>query len=469
MAEQSIQKQVQAAVKALAGGRVEEAGDLARKVLVAVPEQPDALLVIAGVQFQYGNDRRVADLAMRALNGRPGDPRPFLLLADLQRKQGQPEAALSSLREALKRHPELNAVYRDMGFTVLEAGDPEGAVARFEEALKVLPDDPGCRVGMAEALLELGRADDAAPFLEAVLAAHPDQPRALAGMGRVHAARGAAAKARDCFERARQGNPELPWPHRGLGDLLHAEGRLEEAVAAYRKYLDLEHGGVTLAKRFRTDKWGGHYYAGHYHHHFEPRRLEALNVLEIGVGGYRDPMAGGASLRMWKAYFPNSSIYSIDLYDKAPVEEERIRIFQGSQDDPGFLKKVAREIGRIDIIIDDGSHINDHVVGTFKTLFPLLADDGIYAVEDTHTSYWPPYGGSSEDLSGEGTMLGFLKGLTDGLNYEEILRPGHKPSYFERHIVSMHFYHNLVVIHKGDNREGSMFVKNGALPPGFAP
>ena len=158
---------------------------------------------------------------------------------------------------------------------------------------------------------------------------------------------------------------------------------------------------------------------------------------------------------MWKAYFPNSTIYSIDIHDKSAIQEDRIRVFQGSQNDAAFLKHVAEQIGRIDIIIDDGSHINEHVLTSFRTLFPLLDIAGIYVIEDTQTAYWPEYGGSSTDMNHPGSMLAFFKSLTDGLNYAEFLRPDLQPDYFQRHVVSMSFYHNMVFIQKGHNDEPS--------------
>jgi len=210
-----------------------------------------------------------------------------------------------------------------------------------------------------------------------------------------------------------------------------------------------------LASLHKTDKWGVHWYASHYEQHFRQLRKMDLNILEIGVGGYDDPTRGGASLRMWKDYFPKGLIYAIDKYDKSKSQEQRIKIFQGSQDDPDFLRWVVHQIGRVDIIIDDGSHINEHVISTFRILFPLLADKGIYVVEDIQTSYWPTFGGDSYDLNNPNTILGFLKTLLDSLNYEEIARKDYNPSYFDKNIVSLHFYHNLAFIYKGRNEEGS--------------
>lgn len=221
----------------------------------------------------------------------------------------------------------------------------------------------------------------------------------------------------------------------------------------YRKNLS------KLAVYFGTDKEGQHYYTKHYQHHFKSVRREKLNILEIGIGGYENTKAGGESLRMWKAYFPKSHIFGIDIYDKKYHDEPRIKTFRGSQVDAEFLTTVAAKIGTIDIIIDDGSHYNDHVIISFKILFPLLSHKGIYVIEDLQTSYWDnlsgqSWGGSS-DLMASHTSMNFFKSLVDGLNYEEYTLDDYVPTYFDKHIISMHFYHNLLFIYKGYNNEGS--------------
>ena len=219
---------------------------------------------------------------------------------------------------------------------------------------------------------------------------------------------------------------------------------------------------TALATVFRTDKWNAHWYIRHYERYFRPLRFKRLNILEIGVGGYADPRVGGHSLRMWKAYFPKSQIYGIDCYDKRALEEPRIRVFQGRQEDPDFFRRVATAIGRLDIVIDDGSHANAHVITAFETLFLLLADDGIYVVEDTQTSYWPGFGGRSDEVNDPQTTMGYFKRLVDGLNHAELLQPGYQPSYFDQHITAIHFYHNLIFILKGDNTEGSTVLHHNA-------
>jgi hypothetical protein len=218
-----------------------------------------------------------------------------------------------------------------------------------------------------------------------------------------------------------------------------------------------------LATKHGTDKWGRHWYAQHYQTHFAPRRHEALDLLEIGVGGYEDPAKGGESLRMWKEFFPNGRIYGLDIHDKTAFEEDRIRIFRGSQVDPETLAHVLEASGGFDIIIDDGSHRTEHVIASFELLFPKLRDGGIYAVEDMQTSYWPRYGGSTDDDAPH-TSMAFFKRLADGLNHAERIRPGYIPTFFDLNIASIHFYHNMVFVCRGRN-DAESNVMRANVPP----
>ncbi|MER5176798.1 class I SAM-dependent methyltransferase [Streptomyces sp. NPDC002896] len=209
-----------------------------------------------------------------------------------------------------------------------------------------------------------------------------------------------------------------------------------------------------LAQHFKTDKWGDHRYAQHYQRHLQHLKNDAMNLLEIGVGGYSRAGQGGASLRMWKHFFPDAQIFGMDIQDKSFVDEDRITTFIGDQSDPDSLIAVADKIGTLDVIIDDGSHRSPHVLTTFETLFPLLRDGGIYAVEDTQTSYWPEWLGS-EDRDDPNTSMSMLKRLADGLNYEEFVDVDYQPTYTDLNVVGVHFYHSLVIIEKGRNAEGT--------------
>lgn len=216
-------------------------------------------------------------------------------------------------------------------------------------------------------------------------------------------------------------------------------------------------GGLTaLARQFGTDKWGTwHHYTPHYDRHLGHLRDERFTLLEIGIGGYAREKQGGASLRMWRSYFPKAQILGLDIEDKSFVDTDRIKTYRGSQTDPQLLQQIVDDADDLKVIIDDGSHRSEHIRATFDILYPLLPDDGIYAIEDLQTSYWPRFGGS-EDLDASFTSMALVKSLLDDLNWEEFTPVDREPSYVQSHLVALHAYHNLVFLEKGANNEKSV-------------
>ena len=223
----------------------------------------------------------------------------------------------------------------------------------------------------------------------------------------------------------------------------------------------------TIAARYETSKWGPpeHRHAQHYHAHFQRFRRQPVRVLEIGIGGYNRPRQGGGSLRMWKEYFPLGTIIGVDVFDKSRLAEDRIVIIQGDQTDSTFLDSVGREHGPFDVVVDDGSHHCADVISTFDALFPHVAMGGMYAMEDIQSGYWPAYGGSSEDTALPTSSIGYAKQLIDRLNHAEIISPGYQATYVDRHIFGVFFYHNLVIIEKGENADGSGVIRENTASP----
>ncbi len=228
----------------------------------------------------------------------------------------------------------------------------------------------------------------------------------------------------------------------------------QDSVAVARTQVRQRRASLTdLAKEFGTDKWGAHFYTPHYATHLGRFRGDHFTLLELGIGGYSRAGQGGASLRMWRAYFRHANIIGLDIQDKSFVDQDRIRSYRGSQVDADLLHKIVEDAGSIRVIIDDGSHRPEHIRESFRILFPLLEDGGVYVIEDVQTSYWPRWGGSV-DRHDPTTTMALVKDLIDGLNYEEFL-DDHEPTYSDRHVVAVHAYHNLVFIEKGENAEGS--------------
>jgi len=211
-----------------------------------------------------------------------------------------------------------------------------------------------------------------------------------------------------------------------------------------------------LAIRHGTDKWGGHFYTPVHHQLFAHLRDRPVRLLEIGIGGYQFARVGGASLAMWADYFPHGHILGINVCAKTLELGPRVSVRQGSQDDAAFLARMSAEHGPFDIIIDDGSHVPAHVIATFNVLFPLLADDGLYVIEDMQTTFWPQFGGSALD---GGATMHLARAILEHLNHAEIkiVQPKRQVADFVKSIRSFRAYHNVFVVEKGDNTEPSNF------------
>ncbi len=196
----------------------------------------------------------------------------------------------------------------------------------------------------------------------------------------------------------------------------------------------------------RTHKW--YHYFPVYERHFERFRNRHLTLFEIGVGE-------GGSLQQWRGWFgPFARIVGIDNNPAcAQLEDEEIHIRIGSQDDPAFLGRILAEFGDPDIVIDDGSHQQAHVRASFDVLFPRVAKNGVYLVEDLHAAYWPNHGGG---IRRPGSFIEAAKGFIDQMHAEHVWVEGPQDvtprSALGDRTCSIHFYDSIVVFEVGEYR-----------------
>lgn len=194
-----------------------------------------------------------------------------------------------------------------------------------------------------------------------------------------------------------------------------------------------------LAVCYGTDKFGYHDYTPNYYKVLKRLRGEPIRMMEIGVGGYGDSDRGGQSLEVWRDFFPFGSITGIDIQEKTMDLGPRVAIFQGSQVDEAFLREVEAKRGPFEVVLDDGSHQNEHVIQSFGMLFPTLKAGGIYIVEDVQTSFFPRRGGSV--TLEQPNSVGFFADLMRRLD-------GSAPDV--RDVAAIERFHNIVVLHKAD-------------------
>ena len=186
-------------------------------------------------------------------------------------------------------------------------------------------------------------------------------------------------------------------------------------------------------------KW--QHYFEIYDRHFSRFRGSPVNIVEFGV-------SQGGSIQMWKHYFGvNANIFGVDINPNCKqFEEPGVKIFIGDQEDRQFLRSVARQVPTIDILIDDGGHTMRQQIATFEELFPCVSANGVYLIEDLHTSYWARWGGGYKR---RGSFIEYSKNFIDQINaWHSKQAPIFKVSDFTKTAKSLHFYDSVLVVEK---------------------
>jgi len=167
-----------------------------------------------------------------------------------------------------------------------------------------------------------------------------------------------------------------------------------------------------------------------------------LRFLEIGV-------KHGGSLQLWREYFgQHARIVGIDVDSRCEASADRdVEVRIGSQADADFLRRVVAEMGGVDVVLDDGSHVASHQRVSFDVLFPLLSNGGLYIVEDAMCAYWYAYKGG---LRRRGTFIEFAKLLVDAMHGSYYRPWRHQKFDFARtDIQQISFRDGMVIIEKG--------------------
>ena len=189
-----------------------------------------------------------------------------------------------------------------------------------------------------------------------------------------------------------------------------------------------------------------------YEENFSKYRNKKITVLEIGV--FR-----GGSLSMWQKYFGlQAKIIGIDINPECKeFERENIKIYIGDQTNEDFLHSVLIDNDKPDIIIDDGGHTSNQQISSFNFLYKELKYEGIYLVEDTHTSYDLRF----QDRSDQLTFIEYAKYLSDEINdwyrvndyrvYKNKIDEANV-SYWAKNIHKISFYNSIVVFEKKESQ-----------------
>ncbi len=171
--------------------------------------------------------------------------------------------------------------------------------------------------------------------------------------------------------------------------------------------------------------WSAHTYADFIHNRFSGQKNSIKKVFECGIGTNNPNLVSsmeekgkpGASLRVWRDYFANATVYGADIDQDILFEEERIKTFYLDQTSKRSVDAMWSEVGEsdFDLIIDDGLHKFHAGVCLFENTIDKLAEMGTYIIEDVSMNAMLQY-------------KDYFKGKNFHVEYVNLFRPNLKLS-----------------------------------------
>jgi hypothetical protein len=138
--------------------------------------------------------------------------------------------------------------------------------------------------------------------------------------------------------------------------------------------------------------WRSHTYTDYYLRLFSNSRQTIRRVFECGLGTNNPDIPStmgihgkpGASLRVWRDFFPNASVWGGDIDRTILFQEERIQTYYVNQLDNDSIQEFWKTVGvrDFDFMLDDGLHTFEAGSNLFSNSIDYLGKSGVYVIED---------------------------------------------------------------------------------------
>jgi tetratricopeptide (TPR) repeat protein len=157
--------------------------DAATEALLAAeklePENARALLGLAMLWGQRGDNKQALEYAERAVNKEPGNGAAWSSKGYALVRLGRYPEAVAAMQTAVKLAPDSSNVWINSGEALLRNGNLSQAIYALEKAVSLAPTAPDGHLFLAQAYLSSGQSAKARQEAETVLSRSPDLPPAL--------------------------------------------------------------------------------------------------------------------------------------------------------------------------------------------------------------------------------------------------------------------------------------------------
>lgn len=218
-------------------GNADEGRKLIDAILADVPEEPEALLVRAGLRIDEGKyDDAIADLRTILRSKETAEP-ALLLLAQAYVRTNNPTLAADTYRRLLAVNPLQATAATSLAAILADQNDLPGAVQTLGDYLRNAPNDMVTLAALTG--FQLRQGDDKAAEITArrIMAIEGQPGIGEFQLGRVYQLRQQYPEALQAFRASRKLRPDDPLPLEGLADVLVASGKTDLAIQELRSYL----------------------------------------------------------------------------------------------------------------------------------------------------------------------------------------------------------------------------------------
>jgi hypothetical protein len=148
-----------------------------------------------------------------------------------------------------------------------------------------------------------------------------------------------------------------------------------------------------IVNNSKTDKNTVHSYLQLYQKLLISKKETAKNVLEVGIGDFGEK--NGGSIKLWRDFFTNATIYALDILPIDRVMDEllnddRVILYTSSNayDNEFFTTHFLNKNIKCDFMLDDGPHTLESMKQFIKLYSQIMTDDGILIIEDVQSWDW---------------------------------------------------------------------------------
>jgi len=148
-----------------------------------------------------------------------------------------------------------------------------------------------------------------------------------------------------------------------------------------------------IVNNSKTDKNTTHSYLQLYQKLLISKKETAKNVLEVGIGDFEEK--NGGSIKLWRDFFTNATIYALDILpiDRVMNEllnDDRVILYTSSDayDNKFFTTHFLNKNIKCDFMLDDGPHTLESMKQFIKLYSQIMTDDGILIIEDVQSWDW---------------------------------------------------------------------------------